>query len=75
MYIGRHQYMYIHTYIIYMHAYIHMSVCMHIDYACTRRPSHYSSFAVAILSQNHWEIDIAESILASRKVIIEVFFQ
>ena len=34
----------------------------------------YDPFATAILSQNHREIDITESILAIRKVIIEGIF-
>ena len=38
-------------------------------------PGNYDSFAVAILSQNHWEIHITESILASIKIIIEGVFQ
>ena len=38
------------------------------------RPSDYDSFAMAILSQNHQEINIAESIWGSIKVIIDVVF-
>ena len=37
----------------------------------TLGPGDYHSFTMAILSQNHWEIDITEVILASIKVIIE----
>ena len=41
----------------------------------TLGPGDYDSFATAILSQNHREINITESISVSRKVIIEGFSQ
>ena len=40
---------------------------------CTLRPGNYYSFAMAILSQNYTETNIAESILASIKAVIGVF--
>ena len=38
------------------------------------RLSNYDSFAMAFLSQNQWEMDIAESKLVRRKVIIKEVF-
>ena len=40
----------------------------------TLGPSNYDSFAMAILSQNHLEINTAEFILVNRKVAIKGVF-